>query len=178
MSTRNAFSQVSAESPTASALTLHTSASTPPSACALPLTQPASAAGSATSTAAPYALTPFAFSEATAAPTSSALRAQIETFAPSAAKPSAIARPMPLLPPVTSARLPLSPRSISFLLVAVGLDTPNRPRRSMAAWHDRDGAAVDEGGLRKRWWYFSTEEKWRATTRCYWPTFELCATPG
>src|SRR5262249_44803004 len=42
--------------------------------------------------------------------------AQIETSAPSAAKPSAIARPMPLLPPVTSARLPLSPRSMPFSL--------------------------------------------------------------
>ena len=41
-----------------------------------------------------------------------ASRAQIAMFAPSRASSSAIAAPMPLLPPVTSATLPDSPRSI------------------------------------------------------------------
>ena len=120
MSTRNDFSQVSAESPTASALTLQTSASMPPSAAALADTHAASAGPSATSSARPKAWTPVAFSAATVASTSSALRAQTETLAPSAAKASATARPMPLVPPVTRARLPLSPRSMSVLLACCG----------------------------------------------------------
>src|SRR5690606_38108453 len=42
-------------------------------------------------------------------------RAVIRTFAPSAAKPSATARPMPTLPPVMTASFPLSPRSMSVV---------------------------------------------------------------
>jgi len=49
MSVRNDFSQVSAVSPTASALTLQTMVSIPPSAAAAPSIQLFSAAGSATS---------------------------------------------------------------------------------------------------------------------------------
>ena len=67
MSTRNDFSQVSALSPTASALTLHTSASMPPSSLALAAIQPVSAAPSATSSARPNALTPLDFNAATVA---------------------------------------------------------------------------------------------------------------
>src|SRR3954454_4282151 len=97
MSVRNDFSQVSAVSPTASALTLQTMVSMPPSSAAAPSIQPFSAFGSATSTALPQDLTPFADSPFTTLPTSSALRAQIATLAPSAANSSAIASPMPLL---------------------------------------------------------------------------------
>ena len=60
MSVRNDFSQVSAVSPTASALTLQTMVSMPPSSAAAPSIQPFSAAGSATSIALPHDLTPFA----------------------------------------------------------------------------------------------------------------------
>ena len=112
MSTRNDFSQVSGESPTDRALTLQTRASTPPSALAEASIQPFSAAGSPTSKPWPNALTPVPSIAFTAAVTSPALRAQIETFAPSAAKPSAIARPMPFVPPVTRAFLPLRNRSM------------------------------------------------------------------
>src|ERR1043166_4101154 len=42
-------------------------------------------------------------------------RAQIATATPSRARPSAMPRPMPSLPPVTSAVLPSSPRSIAHL---------------------------------------------------------------
>src|SRR5205814_3803717 len=38
------------------------------------------------------------------------------TLAPPLAKPSAVARPMPLPPPVISATLPVKSRSIAFLL--------------------------------------------------------------
>src|SRR3954452_4676261 len=112
MSVRNDFSQVSGVSPTASALTLQTMASTPPSSPAAVSIHCFSAGASATSIAAPHDLTPFAASAFTALPTSSGLRAQMATLAPSAAKSSAIARPMPLLPPVTSAFLPFNPRSM------------------------------------------------------------------
>ena len=103
MSVANDFAQVSGESPTARALTLHTSTSMPPSASALAVIQALKALASVTSTARPKAGTPFFFSAATAASTSPRLRAQSETPAPSSAKVSAMARPMPLVPPVMSA---------------------------------------------------------------------------
>src|SRR6266700_254114 len=113
MSVRNDFSQVSGVSPTASALTLQTMASIPPNSAAAPSTHACKAAGSATSSALPQALTPFAAKTFTTLPTSSALRAQIATLAPSSAKSSAIASPIPLLPPVTRTFFPFSPRSIT-----------------------------------------------------------------
>ena len=58
MSVRNDFSQVSAVSPTASALTLQTMVSMPPSSAAAPSIQPFSAAGSATSIPWPHDFTP------------------------------------------------------------------------------------------------------------------------
>src|SRR5882757_6352844 len=112
MSVRNDFSQVSAVSPTASALTLQTMVSMPPNWAAAPSIQPFSAAGSATSIPCPHDLTPVAERRFTTLPTSSALRAQIAMLAPSAANSSAIASPMPLLPPVTSALFPFNPRSM------------------------------------------------------------------
>src|SRR6266700_880629 len=112
MSVRNDFSQVSAVSPTASALTLQTIVSMPPSSTAAPSIHCFNAAGSATSIPLPHDLTPLAASAFTTLPTSSALRAHIATLAPSAANSSAIASPMPLLPPVTSTFLLFNPRSI------------------------------------------------------------------
>src|ERR1700750_1872122 len=45
-----------------------------------------------------------------------ASRSTRPTRAPPRAKPSAVARPMPLAPPVISATLPVKSRSIAFLL--------------------------------------------------------------
>src|SRR5260370_24159919 len=112
MSVRNDFSQVSAVSPTASALTLQTIVSIPPSSPAALSTHCFNATGSATSIAPPHDLAPFPANAFTTLPTSSALRAHIATLAPSAANSSAIASPMPLLPPLTSTFLLLNPRSI------------------------------------------------------------------
>src|SRR6202047_4376265 len=112
MSVRNDFSQVSAVSPTATALTSPTMVSIPPSSAAAASTHCFNAGGSATSIAPPDVLTPFAAKAFTPLPTSSALRAQMAALAPSSANSSAIARPMPLLPPVTSTLLPFNPRSM------------------------------------------------------------------
>src|SRR5437868_246527 len=87
--------------------------SIPSNSLAAPSTHAFNAAGSATSIALPHALTPFIAKALTTLATSSALRAQIATLAPSSAKSSATARPIPLLPPVTSTLFPLSPRSIA-----------------------------------------------------------------
>src|SRR5882724_2955677 len=112
MSVRNDFSQVSAVSPTPSAMTSQTLVSIPPSSPAALSTHCFNATGSATSIAPPHDLAPFPASAFTTLPTSSALRAHIATLAPSAANSSAIASPMPLLPPVTNTLLPFNPRSI------------------------------------------------------------------
>src|SRR5262249_24726948 len=106
---RQAFSSM----PWANALTLATKMSTPPSAPAASPTQDLSAPRSATSTDAPQALTPFFPSPATASPTGPALRAHNATSQPSSAKSSQMARPMPRVPPVTSAFLPFNPKSIA-----------------------------------------------------------------
>src|SRR5271163_971633 len=45
-----------------------------------------------------------------------ASRSTRTTLAPPLAKPSAVARPMPLAPPVISATLPVKSRSMAFLL--------------------------------------------------------------
>src|SRR6516162_2394928 len=135
MSVRKAFSQLSCVSPTESALTLQTTQSMPPSSAAAPSTQPFNAVGSATSNPLPQALTPFAAKAFTTLATSSPLREQIATLAPSVAKSSAIARPMPLLPPVTSTFFPFSARSIAAS-VALHLGP-------VARAFERRGGAVD-----------------------------------
>ena len=84
---------------------LCTYTSIPPSCSADDATQARSASGSAASTDAPTTLPIFDIS-ATAAATSSALRAQIATDAPSASIVSAMARPRPLVEPVTKTFLP------------------------------------------------------------------------
>ena len=75
------------------------------------------AAASVISTDAPVAFTPIACSSATAPATWSALRAHTATPAPSPASVSAIARPMPRVPPSTTAFLPFKPKSILFSFV-------------------------------------------------------------
>ena len=95
---------------TASALTFGTTMSMPPNASAASRTHAPIPAASATSTAAPNALPPPAASCLVAAATSALPRAQIATWAPSAANRSAIARPMPFVAPVTSTLRPPSPK--------------------------------------------------------------------
>src|SRR3984893_7465729 len=70
------------------------------------------------STAAPVARTPRVFSSATALMTWSAFRAQTATSEPSPASVPAIARPMPRVPPSTTAFFPLKPKSICIPSVA------------------------------------------------------------
>src|SRR6185437_15270160 len=77
-----------------------------------------SAAASVTSNALPHAGTPFSAIARTAAATSSALRAHSATLAPSLANISAIARPMPLLPPVITTFFPFNPRSMASSIVS------------------------------------------------------------
>jgi hypothetical protein len=59
------------------------------------------------------------------------VRAASTTSTPSAARACAIASPMPLLPPVMIARLPVSCRSTSILLVLLGFGvSPQGPRQA------------------------------------------------
>src|SRR3954447_14135336 len=146
MSVRKDFSQVSGVSPTASALTLQTRASMPPNSPAAPSTHALSASGSATSIALPQDLMPLEESVFTALPTSSALRAQIATLAPSPANSSAIASPMPLLPPVTSAFFPFNPRSIAASLMVLRPVFPAAGRSSCRCLHLGPVAGAFESG--------------------------------
>ena len=107
-STSNEVFQFSSSTPADRALTLATTASSPPRVSAASETHALSAAPSATSTARPKARTPFSSIALAVAFTSASVRAQKATSAPSSAKQSTIARPIPLVPPVTSARLPRS----------------------------------------------------------------------
>src|SRR5215475_3801791 len=113
-STSKAERKDSISSPKERALAFATNMSTPPNSVAALSTQLRSAPASLTSTDRPQeALAPLDASALTASSTASLLRAQIATAAPSDARRSAIARPMPLVDPVTSAFFPASCRSIS-----------------------------------------------------------------
>src|SRR6185436_17340257 len=105
--------QFSSVSGMASALTLATTASSPPSRSAAAATQAASAAPSRTSTLTPRTPPPRPSSAFSVASISPASRAQNSTAAPSSANASTIARPMPRVPPVTSTREPVSCRSMA-----------------------------------------------------------------
>ena len=111
-STSNPFFQAASSGATASALTLATTMSIPPSAFAAPVAQAFRASPSPTSATLPTILTPCLARSLIARSTSSALRAQKATFTPSAASVSTMARPMPLVPPVTTAFSPFNPRSM------------------------------------------------------------------
>src|SRR5262249_25099020 len=87
--------------------------STPPSACTAFSTRLATAASSPISATIGTIFRPVAAASSRAVASSGArVRAAIATSTPSAASCSAIALPMPRLPPVTRARLPLSSKSI------------------------------------------------------------------
>src|SRR3984957_19699185 len=95
---------------------LATSRSRPPSADAISPTARFSASTSSTSATAVATGVPRASSRPAAAARPPASRATRPTATPSAASASAAAKPMPLLPPVISARLPLRPKSMLTLL--------------------------------------------------------------
>src|SRR6516225_8974024 len=65
------------------------------------------AGASERSQTAEWAVLPYRATSSRVAPSASAPRAQIDTPAPASAKVSAIARPIPRLPPATMARLPV-----------------------------------------------------------------------
>src|SRR5712691_2842160 len=92
-------------------------------------------AGSATSSATKALRAPDATSPATAASDFSRLRAAMTTAAPAAARPSAMPRPIPPLPPVTIATRPV--RSNGFISAI--------SRRPAGA--DQARAAIDDQGL-------------------------------
>src|SRR5690349_22280708 len=104
----------------ASALTLATTMSRPPSSATVSPTHCRTPASSETSTQRPVTKPPRPVISSAARATSAAVRAQNATAAPSSASVSAMARPMPLVPPVTRARNPFSPRSTCYLLVTSG----------------------------------------------------------
>src|SRR3954453_15240558 len=104
--------QFSSVSGMARALTLATTTSIPPNASADSSTHAASPSPSPTSRTVPVTL-PRSRRASWVAATSSALRAQKPTVAPSSRKVSTMARPMPRVPPVTRTRLSLSCRSMT-----------------------------------------------------------------
>src|SRR5262245_13068056 len=111
MSMSIALRQPSGESSVPSALTLETKWSSPPSA-AKPSIHFLSAGSSVTSRAAPCTRACLPRHSSSRCFTSLASRAQKPTTAPSATKASTMARPMLLVPPVTSTRLPFKPKSM------------------------------------------------------------------
>src|SRR4051794_2949612 len=107
--------QFSSVSGTARALTLATTASIPPRRSAAAVTHAVSAAPSRTSSCTPRTPAPRPASAFSVSSISPASRAQNSTAAPSSANASTTARPMPLVPPVTSTREPVSCRSMEIL---------------------------------------------------------------
>ena len=101
--------------PCAIAPALETSMWIPPSSSPAALIQAFNAAPSMMSTEAPVARTPRLRRLSTVSCTCSALRAQMATFAPSRARLSAIARPIPRVPPRMTALRPLICRSMKRL---------------------------------------------------------------
>src|SRR4051795_552495 len=119
-STSKQVRQFSSVSSVASALTLATTASIPPSRSAAAPTQAVSAPPSRTSSCTPRTPAPRPANAFSASSISAESRAQNSTAAPSSANASTMARPMPLVPPVTSTREPASCRSMRGLLFSEG----------------------------------------------------------
>src|SRR4029077_9676822 len=152
MSTSKLARQLASSSGMASALTLATTMSRPPSSAAVSPTHWRTPASSETSTQRPVTMTPRPAISSAARVTSAAVRAQNATEAPSSASVSAMARPMPLVPPVTRARNPFSPRSMCFPPLTLGPGQLAQPpvhalvgvrRGQQALAHLRDRAVVD-----------------------------------
>ena len=126
--------QLAGSSGMASALTLATTMSTPPSAPAASSTHVCMPCPSATSRTWPATLRPCLVNASTVPVTSAAVRAQNPTAAPSADSTSTIARPIPRVPPVTRARRPCRPRSTSLPpSLGKALTLPHRAYRFSAA---------------------------------------------
>src|SRR6476646_12214221 len=128
---------MSAKLPMRARPTLLTSPSRPPSASAAPSTarrQPSAVDRSASMPVAP--------SRAACSPV---LRAQIATRAPSADSSSAVARPMPALPPVTSTRRSPRPRSIAAASYDGGMTQVLVARHGETDWN-REGRWQGHGG--------------------------------
>src|SRR5215813_11666620 len=134
---------------------LATRRSSPPSAAATSSTARPSAAVSVTSAAAVVTGTPCLASRPAAEARPSAPRATSPTDAPSAASASAMAKPMPRLPPVMSARAPRRPRSTTCTLPGPADRVRARPRAGgqsagPAPGHGRSELAVVEAVPRER----------------------------
>src|ERR1035437_4559575 len=113
-STSNDSTQFSGVSGIASALTLLTTISMPPNNFAESSTHLDIASASLTSITVPTTVLPLLARAASVAATSPASRAQKATLAPSATNVSTMARPIPLVPPVTNTVLPFICRSMIF----------------------------------------------------------------
>ena len=125
--------------------TLFTSTSSRPSASTVCSTARADAASSAISSSNPVAFTPTASISPTVCSSRSLPRAVIATLQPSAASATAIDRPIPRLPPVTNAALPLSPRSMRALpqsLLAVGIQRRGLGFASQASRSSSDSVLI------------------------------------
>src|SRR5690349_5737204 len=129
MSTSKLARQLASSSGMASALTLATTMSRPPSSAAVSPTHCRTPASSETSTQRPVTTPPRAVISSAARSTSAVVRAQNATAAPSSASVSTMARPMPLVPPVTRARSPLSPRSTAASSPLKDTNYPERAAR-------------------------------------------------
>src|SRR3981081_3272890 len=116
------LAQFSSVSGVAIALTFATRMSIPPRAAADSATHAARATPSATSTAEPTTVLPEDPSSAWVTVTASRPRAQNATEAPSSRRVSTTARPIPLVPPVTSARKPARCRSIPVAFPSMGAE--------------------------------------------------------
>src|SRR5882672_7481494 len=118
-----------------------------PSSRTVRSTMVATADLSVTSAGTDIALTPRCLRSATAAFDFASLRPTIAMSAPASASPHAMPRPMPPLPPVTIATLPL--RSKSFIAIAVIPDVvQDRSERARlaSALPDQDQADGDQRG--------------------------------
>src|SRR4051794_20656869 len=141
----------------APAETLETTMSSPPSSCADRSTKAARAAGSVTSTGSACTVAPCSRRPAATLSRASAPRAHSASAQPSSARVSAIARPMPRLPPVTRARLPVSSRSMGPPLsvrsgVRGRVEADEHLADVVAAEHAEEGVhrvreIVDDGAL-------------------------------
>src|SRR5688572_11538534 len=131
-----------------------------PNVSMTPRTTSSTSPATAASATIPTARTPWLCRASTASSSAALPRAQMTTSAPSAASSSAIARPMPLLAAVTSATLPLNPRSTSVLHCSSGRFRPTRKAQPWIAQehvpggfggghplgHDPAEGAADAGG--------------------------------
>src|SRR5271169_6606212 len=73
-------------------------------------------------------------------------RAQMRTFTPSRASARAVSRPIPLLPPVTSAVVPASPSSIALASALAGAAVEELDRHALRRLDEADAHARPHRG--------------------------------